>query len=115
MGLINFESDVFVSYAHIDDATPVPGEPGWITALHKWLQVRLAQLLGKDPKIWRDPQLHGNDILATAISEQLPRVAVFVSVLSPRYVNSEWCKRELTEFLRTSAPVGAPVAVTGNQ
>ena len=39
---------------------------------------------------------------------RLPRVAVLVSILSPRYVKSEWCLRELSEFLRATA--GARVA-----
>jgi hypothetical protein len=29
--------------------------------LHRALKIRLAQLLGEDPAIWRDPKLQGND------------------------------------------------------
>jgi hypothetical protein len=36
----------------------------------------------------------------------LPGVAVLVSVLSPRYVKSEWCQRELAEFLKASVATG---------
>lgn len=100
---MHFEDDVFVSYAHIDEENPVPGQPGWITALHEWLRVRLAQLLGKNPRIWRDPQLQGNQIIIHSIDERLPRVAVFISVLSPRYVKSESCKHELDQFVTISS------------
>jgi hypothetical protein len=103
---MTFEDDVFVSYAHIDEECPVPGQPGWVTALHDWLRVRLAQLLGKDAKIWRDPQLQGNRIIIESICNRLPRVAVFVSVLSPRYIKSDSCRTELNTFVTVSGTSG---------
>ncbi len=103
---MTFEDDVFVSYAHIDEECPVPGQPGWVTALHDWLRVRLAQLLGKDAKIWRDPQLEGNQIIIQSICNRLPRVAVFVSVLSPRYIKSDSCRTELDTFVTVSGISG---------
>lgn len=103
---MEFESDVFVSYAHIDDQALAEGQPGWISSLHHALQVRLEQLLGKEAKIWRDPKLQGNDMFADRLVDRLPRVGVLVSVLSPRYVKSEWCQRELNEFLKASAATG---------
>ncbi len=103
---MDFESDVFVSYAHIDDHAMVEGQPGWISSLHRHLQVRLEQLLGKEARIWRDPKLQGNDVFADRLVDRLPRVAVLVSVLSPRYVKSEWCQRELAEFLKAAVGTG---------
>ncbi len=103
-----FENDVFVSYAHIDDQVLAEGQTGWIATFHRALQVRLGQLLGKPPKIWRDPKLQGNDVFADKLVDRLPQVAVLVSVLSPRYVKSEWCLRELNEFLRVTE--GARIA-----
>src|SRR6266705_2638994 len=104
----SYENDVFVSYAHIDDESVEEGQPGWVATLHRVLQVRLAQLLGKEPRIWRDLKLQGNDVFGDTLVERLPRVAVLVSVLSPRYVRSEWCQRELNEFLLATG--GARVA-----
>jgi TIR domain-containing protein len=103
-----FENDIFVSYAHIDDQVIADGQTGWIATLHRALEVRLAQLLGYEPKIWRDPKLQGNDVFADKLVDRLPRVAVLISILSPRYVKSEWCLRELNEFLRATG--GARVA-----
>jgi hypothetical protein len=103
---MKFDSDVFVSYAHIDDQALAEGQPGWISSLHHALQVRLEQLLGKEAKIWRDPKLQGNDVFAERLVDRLPKVAVLVSVLSPRYVRSEWCQRELSEFLKASVATG---------
>jgi hypothetical protein len=103
---MEFENDVFVSYAHIDDQVLAKGQQGWISSLHSALQVRLEQLLGKEAKIWRDPKLQGNDVFADRLVDRLPKVAVLVSVLSPRYIRSEWCQRELQEFLKASAATG---------
>lgn len=104
---MSFENDLLISYAHIDDQPLLEGQPGWVSTLHRVLEVRIAQLLGETPRIWRDPKLQGNDYFADSIlSEQLPKVAALLTVLSPRYVQSEWCNRELEEFCRASAKSG---------
>jgi hypothetical protein len=61
---------------------------------------------GEKPKIWRDQKLQGNDIVADTILERLPRIAALVSIVSPRYVQSEWCNRELEEFSRLAERSG---------
>jgi hypothetical protein len=63
-------------------------------------------LLGKAPHIWRDPKLSGNDLFADALVERLKRVAILVSVISPRYLKSEWTIRELNEFCLAAANQG---------
>ncbi len=103
---MEFDSDVFVSYAHIDDQALVEGQKGWISNLHRALEIRLAQLMGKQPKIWRDAKLQGNDVFSDKLIDRLSRVGLLVSVLSPRYVNSDWCTRELREFYRVSEGTG---------
>jgi hypothetical protein len=101
-----FEHDFLISYAHIDDQALVAGESGWVSQLHRLLEIRVGQLMGQTPKIWRDPKLQGNDYFADTILERLPRIAAIVSVLSPRYVQSEWCNRELKEFSRAAQQSG---------
>jgi hypothetical protein len=101
-----FEHDFFISYAHLDDESLVEGEPGWVARLHRLLEIRVGQLVGEKPKIWRDPKLQGNDYFADTLLERLPRVAALVSVLSPRYVHSEWCTRELKAFCSASEKSG---------
>ncbi len=98
-----FENDLLISYAHIDDQSLLEGQPGWVSTFHRILEIRVAQLLGEKPRIWRDPKLQGNDYFAeTILIERLPKVAALLTVLSPRYVQSEWCTRELEEFCRSS-------------
>ncbi|MCB0430904.1 MAG: toll/interleukin-1 receptor domain-containing protein [Flavobacteriales bacterium] len=99
---MGFDKDILISYAHIDDAPLVEGEKGWVTEFHRSLEIRLAQLLGKKPRIWRDPKLNGNDHFADEIMEQLEQIALLVSILSPRYVKSDWCVREVNTFYEAS-------------
>jgi len=90
---------IFISYAHIDNEVMGAGQQGWITAFHKALEVRLAQLMGRRPEIWRDQKLQGNDIFGDEIVDQFPEVAALISIMSPRYLTSEWCIRELDRFI----------------
>jgi hypothetical protein len=103
---VEFEHDVLISYAHIDDQALVAGESGWVSRLHRLLEIRVGQLLGKTPTIWRDPKLQGNDYFADTILERLAGIGALVSVVSPRYVQSEWCNRELREFCRAAERSG---------
>src|SRR3954466_4089858 len=93
-----FEGDAFISYAHLDNIELVEGRKGWVANLYRALDVRLAQLLGNDARVWWDPKLQGNDYFAETLVEKLARVAVLVAVVSPRYVKSEWTRKELQAF-----------------
>ena len=99
---MGFDCDAFISYSHIDNVGLVDGSKGWITNLHRALEVRIGQLLGEAPQIWRDPKLSGNDVFEITLVEQLKRVAVLVTVVSPRYIKSEWTRRELVEFWKAA-------------
>jgi hypothetical protein len=99
---LNFEKHLFVSYAHVDDL-PTPGESqGWVSRFHKYLEAYLSQSLGEEARIWRDDKLRGNDVFANEIVKQFPQTAVLLSILSPRYIESEWCLREVNEFCKTA-------------
>jgi hypothetical protein len=95
---MQFPKDIFISYAHIDDESLIESQKGWITEFHRALEIRLAQLMGRRPVIWRDPALQGNHIFDQQIVDQFEQVAIMISILTPRYVRSEWCMREATEF-----------------
>lgn len=95
---MEFEKDIFISYAHIDDQVFGAEKEGWVSRFHKSLEVRLSQLLGSKPRIWRDPKLQGNDYFGDEIVDQFPQVALILSIVSPRYVKSEWCIKELKSF-----------------
>ncbi len=103
---MRFDGDAFISYAHLDNVELVEGRKGWVANFHRALEVRVGQLLGKSPHIWRDPKLSGNELFADSLVAKLQHVAVLVSVVSPRYVKSEWALRELTEFCTAAAQQG---------
>ncbi|RZI62593.1 MAG: TIR domain-containing protein [Rubrivivax sp.] len=96
---MTFEHHAFISYAHLDNEPLTPGDRGWVSQFHATLQTLLSQRLGEKVRIWRDEKLAGNDIFSDEIFEQFARTALLVSVLSPRYLKSEWCGRELTAFV----------------
>ncbi len=103
-----YEYDLFISYAHIDDLSPYGSEKGWIDLLYERLKVLVEQRLGYEPKIWRDDHsLQGNDELTGAIGDGVTRSLLLVPVISPRYVQSDWCNREMETFHASEPP---PVA-----
>jgi hypothetical protein len=101
MGFLpDYEDDIFISYAHNDNQPLIEGQPGWVDTFHKALERRLQVHLGAKPSIWRDPRLQGNEYFADTLVEQIPKVAILISLLSPSYNNSEWCRREMQMFHR---------------
>ena len=110
MNLANFDDDVFISYAHLDNKPRSPGQEGWITEFHQSLEDRVAQLIGGERRIWRDPELQGNDVLGEELKARISSVALLVSVLSPRYIKSPSCLLEVEQFLQANqSPSGVQV------
>lgn len=110
---MKFEKDVFISYAHMDDKPLDENAKGWVTDFHKLLKTRLEQTIGHEVNVWRDERLAGNEVFAPEIEAQLPLLKVMVSIITPRYVESDWCRRELDCFYRLADQNGG-VAV-GNK
>ena len=104
--LPDYENDIFISYAHNDNQAALEGQRGWIDNFHQALEKRLQVYLGAKPKIWRDPRLQGNDYFADALVDQIPKVAILISVLSPSYIKSEWCRKEMQLFCRIAGLTG---------
>ena len=100
-----FDVDVFISYAHIDNAAPTEG---WISALHAKVEGRLNQLLGvNNANVWRDKRLGAAPYqFEGEIERKLAASAVFLSVASPRYLNSESCAKEVSWFRESARNSG---------
>jgi hypothetical protein len=99
---MGFENAIFISYAHADNRPFTIEQKGWIELFHQRLEIRIGQLLGKNRNapIWRDKKLQGNDFFDAEIIQQLERAGILISILSPCYISSEWCLKELNEFHR---------------
>jgi hypothetical protein len=65
--------------------------------------------MGGKAQIWRDEKLQGNDVFADEIVDQIGRTAVLVSVLTPRYLTSDSCTREVREFCARAEQNGGVV------
>ena len=108
-GAVQFETDLFISYAHIDDQPLSPEQRGWISRFHASLEALLSMRLGRKARIWRDPKLQGNDVFGDEIVEQFSNTAVLVSVITPRYLKSDWCTKEIREFCEEAERRGGVV------
>jgi serine/threonine protein kinase len=104
----SFAHDLYISYAQLDNEAQLAGQEGWVSAFHRSLEVRVGQLLGKKPVIWRNLKLHGEDAPDERQAEHIPKSALLITLLSPRYVKSEWCQKELESFLEASRRTGGP-------
>lgn len=104
MSYTNFyTNDVFISYAHADDAGILGSDKGWVLNFVDDLEKSLAMKLGKKenetPFIWKDEELERNKLLTDALVNELKKTAVFLIIMSPSYLKSDWCGKELKQFL----------------
>jgi hypothetical protein len=94
-----FEADVFVSYAHRDDDMIGRERQGWISQFHEDLVQQIRVYLGMDARVWRDSDIRNNDDFERKIVNRLARTATLLPIISASFVNSEWCQREVKEFV----------------
>ena len=93
--------DIFISYGQLDDQDPAGDVKGWVDLLVERLPRLISANLGYQPKIWRDERsLSGNALLGAAIEQGLANALLLVPIVSPRYVQSDWCRRELETFCK---------------
>jgi len=101
-----YEGDAFISYAHLDNVELDEGRGGWVTNLQRALEARVAQLYGAESRIWWDPKLQGNDYFSDTLEQRLQRVKALIAIVSPRYVKSDWGRRELAAFCKAAEEQG---------
>jgi len=96
----NFEHDIFVSYSHADNKVMAGAEKGWVTTFINTLKIELGRQLGREDaySLWMDYKLTGHDLVTPDIDKQANNCAVFLFILSPAYLASEWCTLELNTF-----------------
>ena len=105
-----FTDDVFISYRHLDNELLDEQGKGWIDNFHERFESVLGEAMGYEPSIWRDPRLPGNVYFADVLEERIRNTAVVISILSPGYLQSEWCMGELREFCRLADNTGGLLA-----
>ena len=107
-----FKHDVFVSYAHADDK-PRGGDPqGWVTKLREDLEATVEQFGLREFSVYQDYQgLAPNLPLTGQLMLAMEESAVLLLILSPAYIESEWCQREKNAFLGRIDPSSGRVFV----
>src|SRR4051794_11240506 len=107
MGYVKGDApDLFISYAHVDDqGDEAARKPGWVTALKRLLEKEVDRKLGKVGAcaIWMDHRLAAGDLIDASLAAQVGDSAAMLIVLSPGYLGSSWCKREMELFLNRDA------------
>ena len=100
------ESDVYLSFAPVDDQPLSAERKGWITQFHRNLEIRVEQLTGRQVRVFRPPRQLASDEPNTEMLAELPGVKAMVSVLSPPFVHSSGCLREVEAFWESNARDG---------
>jgi hypothetical protein len=100
-------TDIFISYAHADDEVPEGARTGWVTTLVVELKKILRRKLGgSGAAVWMDHQLAGDENVSDELRARLRESRTLVLVMSPGYLKSQWCQRELANFLREAGGRG---------
>lgn len=99
-------SDIYIACARIDDQPLAPGKEGWVSQFQRNLKVRLEQLSGESVKIANHPMPPGPAPENETLFQQIPGVRTMISVLSPPFVKSEGCRREVEDFWQTAEQSG---------
>jgi serine/threonine protein kinase len=99
-------TDVLLNYAAIDDHSLQDGEPGWVSQLHSNLEVRMEQLSGEKVNIARLAEASVSPAIEGNLMERFPQAKAMISVVSPPFVHSEVCQRDVEEFWRGAEQTG---------
>lgn len=96
MATRGFKYDIFISYAHADDAT----SSGWLKRFLDDLKKELGARLGRGVNIFFD-EMHfsANDELISRTLASLQGSAIFMPVVSLAYLKSDWAKAELAAYV----------------
>lgn len=94
-----FEHDVFLSYAWVDNPQRLP----WVTHFAEFLRDMLVTsdgLKGRFDRVYQDVVNRNEDEpLSSHLRSKVQKSACMVSILSPGYIESSWCRQELDAFL----------------
>jgi predicted Ser/Thr protein kinase len=99
-------SDMLLNYAAIDDYPLQEGKPGWVSQLHRNLEVRMEQLSGEKVQIARLPEDAISPAIEAELLQHVPQAKAMISVVSPPFVNSTMCRREVEQFWRGAEQTG---------
>ncbi|EIJ36592.1 toll/interleukin-1 receptor domain-containing protein [Thiothrix nivea] len=96
-------SDIFVSYARINDQPFSGQKQGWVSHFINNLRNETSQRIGRaeNYSLWMDFKLSANDAVTPEIEKQLRDAHILIVMMSRGWLESEWCVRELEYFCAT--------------
>lgn len=100
------DGEVLLNFAPVDDQPLYGGRQGWVSQLYRHLSVRMEQLSGEPVKIARHPGFTGETKTDLELQKHLAKVKAMVSVVSPPFIKSDGCVKELQEFCETAEQSG---------
>ncbi len=102
MAYINgYTYDIFISYAHLDNLILFHESQGWIEEFFTELNLLLSRRIGQAETIkfwWDNKKLDGSMEFNPYIDESIRKSAIMICLLSPAYLQSQYCKKELQTF-----------------
>lgn len=96
-------TSIFISYARDDDIPPPapPGAKGFVTFLDENLRYEFKDAGPDRPEVWRDlRRVAAAAQFDSVIDNALRAATVLVVILSPNWMASEYCRKELEAFGR---------------
>lgn len=98
-------SDIFISYAHVDNQPLGGDDKGWITHFVNNLRNLVTRKRGRPEScdLWMDFRLPGAVGVTPEIEAQLRAAHTLVLFLSPAWLASDWCRAELALFSKHHA------------
>jgi len=96
-----FINDIFISYAHVDNQPIQDKTKGWVIAFIDQLKIYLDGMLGRKDsvEIWYDKRkIDGSQFFDKTIEDNVLNSALFISILSNGYLQSDYCLKELCCF-----------------
>jgi hypothetical protein len=97
---------VLLNYAAIDDYALSAGKPGWVSQLHRNLEVRMEQLSGEKVHVTRLPENAIAPAMEGELLQHIPNTRVMISVVSPPFIKSDLCRRQVERFWQGAEETG---------
>ncbi len=103
----NYEYDIFISYARIDDEAGAGDGRPWVRDIVDRLERALAIHMGGREKLkvfFDEHEFKGGKQLSDLL-DAAQKSAVFLAIASPAYSKRDWTRQELAAFCRTDDPL----------
>lgn len=95
----NKRYDIFISYAHANNAEKDENDKGWIDHFYEKIMLGYQNTTGENLVFWLDQvALSCGDVLKKINDDGLENTKLFIPILSPPYIKSEWCRKEFLRF-----------------